>query len=141
MISFDIQEAIDYQFDCFVRKILIRAAMSYHNECTRRLKREISISTMDETVLNQLSATDTYKIESTVFRVLETDIAINDELLAKALQTLPQKKRNIILLFYFMDMADSEIASALHLVRSTIYRHRTNTLLKIRQFMEENGID
>ena len=139
MSSFDFQEAIEYQFDCFVRKVLIRAAMNYHNERSRRLKREISISVLGEKVLNQFSTTDTYKSESTVFSVLEMEIAVNDELLAKAFQALPQKKRDIVLLFYYMDMADSEIASVFHLVRSTIYRHRKNALLTIRKFLEDNG--
>lgn len=133
----DFQETIKYQFDCFVRKILIRAAMNYHNERSRRLKREITFSTLDDTELNQLSVVDTYKSDHMVFQVLNMDIEVDDELLAKALKLLPEKKRNIVLLFYYMDMSDSEIASVLGLVRSTVFRHRTNALLTIKTHIEE----
>ena len=44
---------------------------------------------------------------------------------------LPDKKREILLLFYFMDMSDSEIADLLKLNRSTVYRHRTSGLQSI----------
>ncbi|WP_136042339.1 RNA polymerase sigma factor, partial [Streptococcus pyogenes] len=50
---------------------------------------------------------------------------------------LPDKKREILLLFYFMDMSDSEIADLLKLNRSTVYRHRTSGLALIKKFMEE----
>lgn len=36
-------------------------------------------------------------------------IEVSDEQLSKALEVLPEKKQNIILLSYFMDMSDSEI--------------------------------
>ena len=53
------------------------------------------------------------------------------------LRELPDKKREILLLFYFMDMSDSEIADLLKLNRSTVYRHRTSGLALIKKFMEE----
>ncbi|HDF4426739.1 TPA: RNA polymerase sigma factor [Staphylococcus aureus] len=54
-----------------------------------------------------------------------------------AKRELPDKKREILLLFYFMDMSDSEIADLLKLNRSTVYRHRTSGLALIKKFMEE----
>ena len=47
------------------------------------------------------------------------------------------KKRNIILLHYFMDMSDVEIAELLNLNRSTVYRHRISGLAMIKEFMKE----
>ena len=65
-------------------------------------------------------------------------------MLSEALRELPDKKREILLLFYFMDMSDSEIADLLKLNRSTVYRHRTSGLALIkslwRNLKNENTI-
>lgn len=62
-----------------------------------------------------------------------------DEQLSKALKILSEKKRNIILLSYFMDMSDLEIGQLMNLVRSTIYRHRTSTLEEIKKMYKEEA--
>ena len=58
-------------------------------------------------------------------------------MLGEALRNLSDKKREIILLYYFMNMNDTEIAELLKLNRSTVYRHRTSGLNLIKNFMEE----
>lgn len=74
------------------------------------------------------------------FRFLHSmglSVGVENDLLSEALRELPDKKREILLLFYFMDMSDSEIADLLKLNRSTVYRHRTSGLALIKKFMEE----
>ena len=46
--------------------------------------------------------------------------SLRDGLIAEALQTLTEKKRNVVLLSYFMDMSDADVAREMNLVRSTI---------------------
>lgn len=60
------------------------------------------------------------------------DVLVKNELLGEALQALPEKKRDIILLSYFLDMSDEEIGGLLNVVRSTIFRHRKTALEKIK---------
>ncbi|WP_449241183.1 sigma factor-like helix-turn-helix DNA-binding protein [Desulfoscipio gibsoniae] len=55
------------------------------------------------------------------------------------MEALPEKKRNIILLSYFMDMSDAEIGELTNLVRTTIYRHRTSLLQQIKKYMERKA--
>lgn len=57
--------------------------------------------------------------------VMGLEIAIADELLAEALQTLPQDRLEIVLLSYFLGMSDPEIADQLNLVRRTVAYRRT----------------
>ncbi|MEF2715126.1 MAG: sigma factor-like helix-turn-helix DNA-binding protein, partial [Bacteroides uniformis] len=45
-----------------------------------------------------------------------------NELLAEALNALPERKRDIILLSYFLDMSDAEIGELLNVVRTTVFR-------------------
>lgn len=63
---------------------------------------------------------------------------MENDLLSEALRSLTDKKRNIILLYYYMDMSDAEIAALLKLNRSTVYRHRNSGLAFIKNFMEEH---
>ena len=57
-------------------------------------------------------------------------------LIAEALKELTERKRNVILLSYFMEMSDADIAREMNLVRSTIHEHRTRSLEILRKIME-----
>lgn len=87
--------------------------------------------------LNKAGVYDKYSSDYTAFNVLGIEVQISDDQLSKALKCLPERKRNIILLSYFMDMSDAEIGELMNVVRSTVYRHRTSTLEEIRKMMEE----
>jgi len=50
---------------------------------------------------------------------------------------LSEKKRDVILLSYFMDMSDAEIARKMNLVRSTVHEHRTRSLELMKKIMED----
>ena len=84
-----------------------------------------------------MNTEDDYIAESEVFRVLDYDIEGQDELISEALKYLPEKKRNVILLSFFLDMTDTEIAKYMNLVRSTIHHHRTSSLIALKKIMEE----
>mgnify|MGYP003528505646 CR=1 FL=1 len=62
---------------------------------------------------------------------------VEDDQLSNALKSLTEKKRNIILLSYFMDMSDSEISEFIKIPRSNVQYHRTKTLETMRKYMEE----
>ena len=61
--------------------------------------------------------------------------------LAEALKQLPEQSRNIVLMFFFLDMSDSEIGEKLNINRSTSYRHRRNSLEEIRKQLKEKKQD
>lgn len=73
-----------------------------------------------------------------MFSLYGSSIGVKNDLLSEALKNLSDKKRNIILQYYFMDMNDTEISKLLNLSRSTIYRHRTTGLAIIKEFMKEH---
>ena len=51
---------------------------------------------------------------------------------------MTDRKREVILLSYFMEMSDAAIARKMKLVRSTVHEHRTRSLELLKQIMEEN---
>ena len=71
-----------------------------------------------------------------MFQAMEYDICVKNELLAEALDSIAETGRTVVLLAYYMDMSDAEIAERMHCVRSTSYRIRKQTLKKIKKKME-----
>lgn len=134
--SFEQQLRIRKQFDSFCKTLLTNEMIDYERERNYRLKHEISFSELTKDELDQLKIMDEYIIESEIFRVLSYDIEVKDELLSEALKHLPEKKRNVILLSFFMDMTDTDIARNMNLVRSTIHHHRVSSLQALKKIME-----
>jgi len=56
--------------------------------------------------------------------------------LAQALEDLSDEKRDIILLSYFLDMTDQEIADKLDAVRRTVQYKRARALEEMRTGLE-----
>ena len=63
------------------------------------------------------------------------------DLLAASLAQLPDKKRDIILLSYFLGMTDREISEQLNVVRQVISRRRGSILKELREYLEKEGFE
>lgn len=61
-----------------------------------------------------------FSMTSRTFEVIGHSVCIDDETLAEAISALPVDRRDIILLSYFLDMSDAEIANVLNMVRRSV---------------------
>lgn len=125
-------------FDCYCKRILKNEAINIqkHNQYTN--SKQVSFTELTPEQLAQICTCDEYSSDYSRFKVLEYDIAVKDELLAEALQELPERKRDIILLSYFLDYNDVEIAELLNLVRRTVNDQRNKALKDLKNRMEGN---
>lgn len=130
------KQTIRHQFDRYCKLVLHGEKVNYEKEMEYRGRHEISLSQVSEEELNRLNTMDKYISETEIFRVLDYEIEVKDELISEALKYLPEKKRNVILLSFFMDMSDTEIAKNMNLVRSTIHHHRVSSLQALKKIME-----
>lgn len=133
------QERIEHQFDFICMRAMDDERKNYFLYLSRLAKREVSFSDIGDYLVNQFATTDSYSSDFQIFTLNDISVGIENDLLSEALKELPDKKREILMLFYFMDMSDSEIADLLKLNRSTVYRHRTSGLDLIKKFMEEEN--
>ena len=62
-------------------------------------------------------------------------ILIKDDRLAEALNTLPPDNRDIFLMYWFLGMADREIAEHLHMVRRTVNARRQSAYRLLKELM------
>jgi len=123
-------------FDSFCKKVLRNEVRDYYDEVKRLRSKEVSISELSAHELEQLSTTDEYFTTEQIFNVLGLDVIVNSESIAAALKNLPERKRDIILLSYFLELSDVEIGKKLNLIRSTVQYQRTSTLRELKNFME-----
>ena len=123
-------------FDSFCKKVLTNEVRNYHREMERLREKEVSILELSAQELGQLATTDIYFSTEQIFNVLGLDVIVNSECIATALNNLPQQKRDIILLSYFLELSDAEIGKRLNLIRSTVQYQRTSTLRELKKFME-----
>jgi RNA polymerase sigma factor (sigma-70 family) len=128
---------IQLQYHKLAMKIMKDEAKDCYREYTNKMQREALFSELTAYERNQLQATDSYPSDFIHFSVLGYDIAVHDAQIGEALAALPVRKRNIILMSYFLDMSDAEIGELMHLVRQTIYRHRTSTLSNLAKYIKE----
>lgn len=131
------EQAIQAQFDCLTKKVIKTTIKKYNRDLARRHKKEATFSEMPMMDSAIFGTTDEYECDYTSFHVCGMEVHVSDDELSRALKIIPEKKRNIILLSYFMDMSDIEIGEMLNLVRSTVYRHRTRTLEEIKKILED----
>jgi len=129
---------IQHQFDCVCRKALRGEASDYRREMARRAKYEVTFSELSESEMNRLYVLDEYEMEKRTYHVLDFDVEVKSELIAEALDALPKQKRDVILLAYFLEMSDAEIARRMNLVRSTIHHHRTSSLKLLKNLLKED---
>lgn len=123
-------------FIAFCIKVLKNEARNCYKELERR-KKVISIHELTMDQLSYLNKIEEYEIEFYQFEVMGYKIIVKDDILAKAIQQLPPKKKDIILLSFFLDMSDTEIAKKMNVVQSTISRHRVTTLKKLKNIIME----
>lgn len=130
--------AVMHQFDRLCQLALDGEAADYFRYLEYRANYEVNFSDMTEQELDSIFVMDEYNLDNSHFQVLGYDIEVKDTLLAEALQALTEKKRNVVLLSYFLEMTDVEIARKMNLVHSTIREHRIRSLELLKKLMEEN---
>ena len=135
--SFD-KTTVEHQYDTLIKKVLIGEAKNARAELKKRRAYEVNFSDLNQQLFEKIGSCDEGPYENYLFEINGFDVIIRNELLAEAVTSLPERKRNIILMSYFLDMSDYEIADLLNLVRSTVTYHREDALEKLKRFMEEN---
>ena len=73
-----------------------------------------------------------------MFAVGEDFIFIENEALAEALKRLTERKRELILLYFFLDKTDREIALLFDMVRQTVTYQRKSILKQLKQYLKED---
>ena len=123
-------------FDSFCKKVLKYAARDYHRALIRQAERETPFSELSKREFESLSVTDEYFKDEYAFSVSGETVSVTDYELAEALNGLSADRREIVLMSYFFDMTDREIAKRLKMARRTVAYQRTSTLKELKNLLE-----
>ena len=72
-----------------------------------------------------------------LFVVCGSDIRICDDELAEALKHLSERNRENLLMYYFLEMSDTEIAKRQNISRSGVFQNRHNSLELMKKILKE----
>ena len=92
-------------------------------------------------LLETLGRRDEYPSESFVLYAGGTSCAVESETLYKALLSLPEKHRNVLLLDFWGDLTYREISERMEVTPRTVYNLRQRAFSKIREYYEKRGRD
>lgn len=129
------EEHKQHTFDSFCKKVLKCEAYNAYREIGRRQMREIALSELPEDAMELLAVYDHYPWEYTSFAIGRYVILVENDQLAEALRALSPVDREILLMYWFLDMADREIAGLLHLNRRTVNRRRQRSYRLLKKLM------
>jgi len=128
-------------FNAFCKRVLKNEAINIYNERQQRQEKEMTFSSLTPQETNQLYILDK-QYEGEDGECFQVDgKKITPKLLAEAMRTLPIEKRKTVLLYYFFDKSDVEIAELLEIPRSTAQYRRTSSFKWLKRFLEEHADD
>lgn len=130
---------VRHQFDSFCKKIVREEKYSYFRSLRNAAERTAPLSDLSEEEGEQGVSVDSYPSDRHHFDARGYDIAVEDDELAEALSELSEEYRDIVLLFFFLDMKEREISELMSIVRSTVSYRLNAALRKLRKRLEGNA--
>ena len=133
------REHIERTFNAFCKIVLYHAALGAYKKIRKKQQLEVSLDYLREFDFEPTYATDEYFVKydvPTAFTVRRETVIVESEQLAAALLRLPEKRREVLLLRYYLGYSDTEIGKLFGVCRSTIFHRRKRALRLLRKKME-----
>ena len=139
MNSEQYREHIERTFNAFCKIVLYHAALGIYMKILRKQQFEVSLDYLREFDFEPIATTDEYFVKydvPTAFTVRGKTIVVESEQLAAELLRLPEKRREILFLRYYLGYSDAEIGWIYGISRSAVFRRRKVALRLLRKEME-----
>ena len=133
------EHIVRIQFNALMMTVIKCTVKSRNRQFARRSKHEILFCELSDAKNLECGTTDKYSCDYISFEVLNFTMQISNEKLAIALYKLSSKERDVILLHYFQNISDQEIAELYHVSRSAVYRRRSNGLKKLKVLLKKRN--
>ena len=133
----DFQKTVQCRFESCLKKVVRHVVKDYQKKLKRRQKGETLFCELPEIVVENLAVWDDYDTDYTIFNVCGSDIRICDDELAEALKHLSERNRENLLMYYFLEMSDTEIAKRQNISRSGVFQNRHNSLELMKKILKE----
>jgi DNA-directed RNA polymerase specialized sigma24 family protein len=135
------EQRVQNQFGGFCTRVLKNEANRIRKEYAKQRNVETPWDDLAQKELALASTTDQHFMGEHIFEVQGLPVVVTGDFLAEAISHLPERKREVILLAYFLGMNDREISEQLHVVRQTISKRRLVSLKELRKYLEQEGFE
>lgn len=132
---------IQNQFGGFCTRVLKNEANRIRKEYSKQRDLEKSWDDLSQNELEQSAVTDRYFMDEHIFEVQGIPVVVTGDILAEAIAQLPEGKRDVILLSFFLGMSDREISQRLHVAHQTVSKRRLVSLIELRNYLEKEGFE
>lgn len=123
-------------FDVFckntIKNLSAYALRTYFNAQKRQ-------QSLDNYMIQEMSSTaieDVYHTYGRTFMVRGKSLVVRDEVMGECIQFIPPDKRAVLLLSYFGEYSDTEIARILGISNATVIYRKKDALRRLRKLME-----
>ena len=133
------REHIERTFNAFCKIVLYHAALGAYKKLRKKQQFEVSLDYLREFDFEPVTTTGEYFVPydmPTVFTVHGETAIVESEQLAAALLRLPEQRREVIFLRYYLGYSDVEIGKMFGVCRSTAFHRRKIALRLLRAEME-----
>ena len=134
------REHIECTFNGFCKTVLYHAALNEYRALRKKQQYEVSLDYLREYHIEPASTDEYFVVYDvpTVFSVHGKTVIVESELLAKALLRLPEKRREILFLRFYLGYSDVEIGKLIGRCRSSINRRKNYALRLWRRYRMKN---
>ena len=133
------REHIERTFNAFCKIVLYHAALGAYKKIRRKQQFEVSLDYLREFDFEPVTTTDEYFAKydmPTTFIIRGKTVIVESEQLAAALLRLPEKRREVLFLRYYLGYSDEEIGKMCGISRSAVCRRRKIALRLLRKEMD-----
>lgn len=124
--------------DSFIKTVARNKSIDILREYARQADREKPLSELSPSDIGKrASVTDSYRLYSKSYRVCNYVIQVSDPVIGEVLQYLTPQRREVILLYYFLDYNDAEIGRLLQIDNTTAQYRRRSALKQLKKLVED----
>lgn len=129
------KNAVELQFHSYCLAVLQNKLKDIYRQRERQLSKEKFFDDLTKEELLEIS-TELALLPDVVFSVGKLQVPVYDESLANALEQLSQHKREIILLYYFLEKTEAEIGRLYNCAQQTINYQKKAILKQLKYYLE-----
>lgn len=137
MNQIELEEYHEYSFDAFCKKAIRNFAVD-----AKRIYWKKTTVTSDEDLLasyvKSLMTEDSYNLNKyeKIYYVNGVKVVVTNETVGEVLKFIMPNKRAVLLLSFFMDYRDSDIARTLRITNSTVSYRKKQALKQLKVLLE-----
>ena len=129
---------MEQTFDSFAKTVIKTKRIDILREYSRQAEREVSLSDMTPAEIGRrANVIDTYRLYRRAYTVRDYVVHVYDPEFGELLQKLTPQRRDVILLYYYLNLNDVEVGKILRIDNTTAKYRRLAALDRLRKMMEE----